>query len=77
MNLAGVDTGDIVKVDKKGRRFFAMVVVRDEQGLKIMPFEPRRDTWRTCTAREVIGIWRASKATIVTALEAAEVAGGS
>ncbi|HWC27916.1 MAG TPA: hypothetical protein VG474_15100 [Solirubrobacteraceae bacterium] len=62
MQLSSVDSGDIVLVDKKGRVFHAVVEAIDGQQLKVAPIE-RHNTWRTATAKEIIGIWRASKAT--------------
>ena len=57
-----LDPGDVVKIDHLGRLFFAVVEEVEGQELKIAPLD-RNTTWRTATAREVIGIWRASKAT--------------
>jgi hypothetical protein len=58
----GIAPGDIVLVDKKGRRFHAEVVALDqgESGryeLEVRPIE-RGITWRTASVREVIGVWR-------------------
>lgn len=62
MQLGSLETGDIVLLDKKGRRFHGIVDAIDGQQLKVTPID-RHNTWRTATAKEVIGIWRASKAT--------------
>ncbi|MDP8968077.1 MAG: hypothetical protein M3N04_05715 [Actinomycetota bacterium] len=62
MQLSSLDSGDIVLLDKKGRVFYALVEAIDGQQLKVAPID-RHNTWRTATAKEVIGIWRASKAT--------------
>lgn len=62
MNISSVNAGDIVRVDKKGRRFLAFVDGRDNGGLAVTPVN-RHETYRTASAREVIGIWRASSAT--------------
>lgn len=62
MSIAGLKPDDIIKVDKKGRRFFAQV--RDIEG-RVVNFMPtdRSISYRSCTSHEVVGIWRATKAT--------------
>lgn len=62
MNLASIKTGDIVEVDKKGRRFHALVRGLDQGELAVHPFD-RRVTYRQATAREVVGIWHANRQT--------------
>ena len=66
MTLGGVNPGDIVLADRKGRRFYAVVVERRERELEVDPID-RRVTYRTVKAREVIGIWRKSRARNVRA----------
>jgi hypothetical protein len=61
MTLASVKTGDIVLADRKGRRFYAVVVERHERELEVDPID-RRVTYRGVKAREVLGIWRKSRA---------------
>lgn len=61
MTLTSVKAGDIVEVDKKGRRFLAYVNDKTDTGLEIKPVD-RRITYRECTAREVIDHWRHSRA---------------
>ena len=61
MTLAGVKAGDIVLADRKGRRFYAIVVDRYERELEVDPID-RRVTYRRVKAREVLGIWRKSRA---------------
>lgn len=61
MTLAGVRAGDIVLADRKGRRFFAIVIERRERELEVEPID-RRVTYCRVKAREVIGIWRKSRA---------------
>ncbi len=56
MRLEGIDTGDIVEVERLGRRFHAMVSGNAPDGLAIMPLD-RRISYRMCRAREVIGHW--------------------
>ena len=62
MTLGGVGPGDIVLADRKGRQFYAVVVARRESELEVEPID-RRVTYRRVKAREVIGIWRKSRAT--------------
>ena len=57
--------GDIVEIDKKGRRFHALVteVVQGESGrfeLDIRPLDSRI-SYRTATVREVVGLWRKAR----------------
>ena len=69
MNLASLKPGDIIEVDKKGRRFFAISTKRLGTGavlaggeLVIRPLE-RGVSYRQASSREVVGIWHANKAT--------------
>ena len=61
MTLGGVSPGDIVLADRKGRRFYAIVIARRERELEVEPID-RRVTYHHVKAREVIGIWRKSRA---------------
>jgi hypothetical protein len=61
MTLAAVKAGDIVLADRKGRRFFAIVIDRRERELKVEPID-RRVTYHVVKAREVIGIWHKTRA---------------
>jgi hypothetical protein len=61
MTLGAVRAGDIVLADRKGRRFYAIVVERLDRQLEVEPID-RRVTYRHVKAREVIGIWRKSRA---------------
>ena len=61
MTLSGVKSGDIVLCDRMGRRFYAIVVERHERELEVEPID-RRVTYRHVKAREVLGIWRKSRA---------------
>jgi hypothetical protein len=58
----GIAPGDIVEVDKKGRRFHALVaaVARRESGRFELDVRPlgRGVSYRRATVREVIGVWR-------------------
>ena len=61
----GIAAGDIVLVDKKGRRFHALVTELEqlESGrfeLIVRPLDSRI-SWRTASVREVVGVWRKAK----------------
>lgn len=62
MNISGVRPGDVVEVDKRGRAFHALVRGHDQRELVILPLT-RGVTWQRARAREIVGHWRASKAT--------------
>ena len=58
----GIAAGDIVLVDKKGRRFHALVTELQqlESGrfeLALRPLDSRV-SWRTASVREVMDVWR-------------------
>jgi hypothetical protein len=58
----GIAAGDIVLVDKKGRRFHAVVTELEqlESGrfeLAVRPLDSRI-SWRTASVREVVDVWR-------------------
>ena len=61
MTLSGVKSGDIVLCDRKGRRFYAIVLERHDRELAVEPID-RRVTYRHVKACEVLGIWRKSRA---------------
>jgi hypothetical protein len=61
----GIAPGDIVEVDRKGRRFHALVegVEQRESGrfeLAVRPLDGR-STWRSATVRDVVGVWRRAR----------------
>jgi len=61
----GIGAGDIVLVDKKGRRFHALVTELEqlESGrfeLVVRPLDSRI-SWRTASVREVVEVWRKAK----------------
>ena len=56
----GIGAGDIVLVDKKGRRFHALVTGRFE--LVVRPLDSRI-SWRTASVREVVEVWRRARPT--------------
>jgi hypothetical protein len=62
----GLAPGDIVEIDRKGRRFHALVEAIDQRetgrfDLDVRPLDGR-STWRTATVREVVGVWRRARA---------------
>jgi hypothetical protein len=56
MRLEGIESGDIVEIDRMGRRFHALVSGVAPGGLAIQPLD-RRVTYRSCRAREVVAHW--------------------
>lgn len=60
MTLASVRAGDIVLIDRKGRRFHAIVTAKGQRELEIEPIE-RGITYRSAKAREVLALWRKSR----------------
>jgi hypothetical protein len=58
----GIGAGDIVEIDKRGRRFHALVTELSqlESGrfeLTVRPLDSRV-SWRTASVREVVHVWR-------------------
>lgn len=62
MTLAGLRTGDHIEVDKKGRRFYAIVRNCEDRTVSFMPIT-NGISYRTCSSHEVVGIWKATKDT--------------
>jgi hypothetical protein len=56
MRLEGIQDGDIVEVDRLGRRFHALVTGSAAAGLAVQPLD-RRITYRSCRAHEVLAHW--------------------
>jgi hypothetical protein len=56
MRLESIQTGDIVEVDRGGRRFHAIVTAPAPGGLALTPLD-RRVSYYSCRSREVIGHW--------------------
>lgn len=56
MRLEGIQSGDIVEVDRLGRRYHAIVTGTAPGGLSVQPLD-RRVTYRTCRSYDVIGHW--------------------
>ncbi|MBA2644346.1 MAG: hypothetical protein H0U80_02755 [Solirubrobacterales bacterium] len=62
MKLAGINAGDIVEIDKGGRRFLARVAQPDDRPGAAngrLPIDPihRGISWRQASAREVVAHW--------------------
>ena len=60
MTLGGVKAGDIVLAERRGWRFYAVVIARRERVLEVEPLD-RRVTYHMVKAREVLGIWHKSR----------------
>jgi hypothetical protein len=56
MRLEGIETGDIVEIDRLGRRFHALVTGSAPGGLAVQPLD-RKVTYRSCRARDVVAHW--------------------
>ena len=61
-----IGPGDIVEVDRKGRRFHALVTGLDQLDsgrfeLALRPLDGRT-TYRSATVREVVAVWRRARA---------------
>ena len=56
MRLEGIQIGDIVEVDRLGRRFHAFVSGNAPGGLTIQPLD-RRISYRSCRAHDVVAHW--------------------
>lgn len=56
MRLEGIQTVDIVEVDRGGRRFHAVVTAPAPGGLALAPMD-RRVSYFSCRSREVVGHW--------------------
>jgi hypothetical protein len=56
MRLEGIQIGDIVEVDRLGRRFHALVTGNTSGGLSIQPLD-RRISYRSCRAHDVVSHW--------------------
>ena len=58
----GIAPGDIVEVDKRGRRFHGLVLELSQLDtgrfeLSLRPLDSRI-SWRTCSVREVVEVYR-------------------
>jgi hypothetical protein len=56
MRLEGIQAGDIVEVDRLGRRFHALVTGNAPGGLAFQPLD-KRISYRSCRAHEVRAHW--------------------
>jgi hypothetical protein len=60
MTLGAVRAGDIVLAERRGWRFYAIVLARRERVLEVEPID-RRVSYHMVKAREVLGIWHKSR----------------
>jgi len=58
VRTAPIEPGDIVEVDKKGRRFFALVLGFDRDGTVRIEPVCRGVSWRSAGARELVRHWK-------------------
>jgi hypothetical protein len=56
MRLEGMRIGDVVEVDRHGRRFYALVTGTAPGGLTLQPLD-RRINYHSCRSHQVIGHW--------------------
>ncbi len=56
MRLEGIQVGDMVEIDRLGRRFHALVTGSAPGGLSVQPLD-RRITYHSCRAHDVIAHW--------------------
>jgi hypothetical protein len=57
MRLAEIRPDGVVLADKKGRRVFGLVTEVEEDGVRFRPLIPNI-TYRSASAREIVGHWR-------------------
>jgi hypothetical protein len=57
MRVAPIQPGDVVEIDKKGRRIHGLVLAVEQNGE--VRFEPlcRGVSWRTARSREIVRHW--------------------
>lgn len=60
-SLQNIHVGDIVKVDKLGRIFYALVEGKERGALSIKSLEGSRVSYTHARSREVIEHWRKTK----------------
>lgn len=60
-SLSPIRDGDIVLVEVKGRRTYALVIDKRPPELGIRPINDRTFTWRTVTGRHVVEHYRKTK----------------
>lgn len=62
MNTASIKAGDVVLVDKRGRRFHALVKEREGRSFTVRPLDARIN-YHQATSNEIVGAWLANKQT--------------
>jgi hypothetical protein len=63
MSIASIRVGDIVDVNHKGRRFYAIVKDKVGRKLDIRPLD-RNVNYFTATGHDVVGIYRKAKGSV-------------
>lgn len=71
MQLQTIQPEDIVEIDRRGFKFLARVKRVDNGTLRLQPVD-NRVTYFHASARQVVGIWHANKATRRRKAEEAE-----
>jgi hypothetical protein len=56
MRLEGIQVGDIVEVDRLGRRFHALVTANAGGSVSVQPLD-KRINYHSCRAHQVVGHW--------------------
>ena len=62
MELQTIHPDDVVEIDRRGFKFLARVKTIDNGVLRVQPVD-NRVTYFHASARQVVGIWHANKAT--------------
>lgn len=60
MRTTSINPGDIVHSEIRGQGFYAKVTDKTDDGLAVEPLD-RRVTFRTVTARQIVGHYRKAK----------------
>lgn len=58
MELSRIRERDIVEIDRGGRRFLATVMEKETGMLVVNPLKGENVSYRTATARQVVGHWQ-------------------
>lgn len=60
MVLAPINAGDIVRISKRGREFLAVVTVKADKEVSILPLDDHHKYY-SATSHEIISHWKKSK----------------
>lgn len=58
MPTSSIKPGDIIRVNLKGRVFYALVEVKEGRDITFAPIADRGITFRTCKSNQVEAAWR-------------------